>query len=100
MSTNSEILSLINRRRRQILVHSTLYYEYDEPIISDKLWTKWAQELENLQAAYPELSTQGFMPEAFKDFDHSTGFDLPTRDYWAMRQAGYLLSIRKEATHV
>lgn len=90
MIDNNDILDLINRRRRQILVHSTLYYELDAPIINDAQWTKWAQELEDLQADYPELAAQGFMPEAFKGFEHSTGFDLPTDCEWAMTTARYL----------
>ena len=29
--------------------------------------------------------------EAFKDFDHSTGYNLPTRDPWVMGRAKWMM---------
>lgn len=73
---NDKILSLIERRRRQILVHSYIYYELDTNIIDDSTWSKWALELEELQKHYPEESASGVYFEDFKNFDHSTGAGL------------------------
>ena len=50
---NDAIVSLIERRRRQLLVHSYIYYELNDSIISDDTWSKWAVELEELQRKYP-----------------------------------------------
>lgn len=71
------IIELINRRRHQILVHSYLYYELGESIISDYDFDYWSKELVDLQAQYPEESKAVKYYEEFKDFDGSSGFDLP-----------------------
>ena len=44
----------IRQRRRQMLVHSYIYYELDDNIVSDAQWAKWAKELEQLQKNYPK----------------------------------------------
>ena len=49
---NEEIKSLIQRRRLQLLVHSAIYYAYNESIVTDEQWKNWALELERLQADY------------------------------------------------
>ena len=74
--TASVISELIRRRRLQILVHSYIYYELDQNIISDEIWSKWALQLENLQQKYPEIADTVEYAEVFKNFDHSTGQDL------------------------
>lgn len=74
--TAEVISSLIRRRRLQILVHSYIYYELDQNIISDETWSKWALQLENLQQKYPEIADTVEYAEVFKNFDHSTGQDL------------------------
>ena len=35
----------IAQRRRQILVHSIIYYRFNENIITDHTWAEWAKEL-------------------------------------------------------
>ena len=76
---DEQIIELISRRRRQILVHSYLYYEKDANLISDSTWSEWAIELVDIQNRYPSLAAQAPYYEAFKNFDGSTGFDLPFR---------------------
>ena len=44
----TDIAELINRRRRQLLVHSIIYYRFDKNIVSDSVWTEWAIELADL----------------------------------------------------
>ena len=39
------IIALIRRRRRQILVHSCLYYKLDTNLITDEEFDKWCGEL-------------------------------------------------------
>lgn len=92
MMTN--IASLINRRRRQILVHSIIYYEFNENLIPDSKWAEWAVELENLQRDYPDIAAQCVYAEAFEVFEHSSGYNLPLDDPWGVLTARKLLQWR------
>ena len=94
--TPDQIQALINQRRRQILVHSVIYYMMDDSIISDATWAKWAKELEELQRQYPDIAEQCVYADAFRGFDHSTGFNLPLLDVWANNKARQLLARRKK----
>lgn len=87
------IRSLINRRRRQILVHSVIYYKYNENLVNDAQWADWGIELEQLQHDYPTIASECVYAEDFKHFDHSSGYDLPLGDPWARGVAEYLLQI-------
>lgn len=91
---NPDVRSKIEQRRRQILVHSVIYYVLDDNIISDNTWSKWASELVELQKKYPDISSTCDYAKAFENFDGSTGFNLPLDDEWADRQAHYLLYLR------
>ena len=72
-----EILSLINRRERQILAHSFLYYQLSENIISDATFDLWSKELVNLMEQYPEEFAQSVYAKEFAEFDGCSGYDLP-----------------------
>ena len=63
----------IKQRRRQMLVHSYIYYELNTNIVSDATWSRWAKELEKLQHDYPEESKAVEEYEQFRDWDGSTG---------------------------
>jgi hypothetical protein len=91
---NPDIRAKINQRRRQILVHSIIYYIFNDSIVSDKKWSEWALELETLQKQYPDISETCVYAEAFQNFDHSTGCNLPLDDVWGNQKAAYLLRIR------
>lgn len=78
--TDQELAEHILRRRQQVWVHSILYYRMNYNIISDAQWSEWAEELEQLQKDYPEISSKVRFYDIFKDFDHSTGSDLPLDD--------------------
>lgn len=92
----NDIIALINQRRRQILIHSIIYYILDDSIVTDAKWTQWATELEELQKQYPDIAEQCVYADAFRGFDHSSGFDLPLHDEWATRKAMQLLRWRKK----
>ncbi len=94
-----KIAELINRRRRQILVHSVIYYRMSDSLISDTTWSDWAVELENLQANYPEVALKVPYAKAFEGFEHSSGYDLPLNDPWAINKALYLLRLRDQRTY-
>jgi NAD-dependent DNA ligase len=81
----------IEALRRQILIHSCLYYVYDSPIIGDIEYDKRARELTRLQREHPEEAKQGVYAEAFADFSESvTGFNLPIRNEWVVNKALYI----------
>ncbi|MDF3255019.1 MULTISPECIES: DNA ligase LigA-related protein [Bacillus] len=71
------IIELIGRRRRQILVHSFLYYQLNENIIADYTFDLWSKELVQLQEKYPEESEKAVYYAEFTKFDGSSGYDLP-----------------------
>ena len=73
---NQTIKEKIKQRRRQMLVHSYLYYELDENIVADSKWSKWAFELAELQKQYPEESNEVEYAELFRDWNGSSGADL------------------------
>lgn len=75
-----EVADLILRRRMQMLVHSYIYYKLDTNIISDKSFDRLGRELVQLQADYPEIAKQVEYADAFKDWDASTGFNLPVNE--------------------
>ncbi|NRF01913.1 DNA ligase LigA-related protein [Bacillus subtilis] len=76
---DKDILELIGRRRRQILVHSFLYYQLNENIIADYTFDLWSKELVQLQEKYPEESKKAVYYAEFTKFDGSSGYDLPYR---------------------
>lgn len=77
---DNPVAAKIQQRRYQILVHSLLYYELDINLVSDNQWAAWGQELVQLQNSYPNIASQVIFAEAFKNFDGSTGFNLPYND--------------------
>lgn len=96
MASKEEIAELISRRRRQILVHSVIYYKTNDSIISDYTWSIWAKELYDLQNDHPDIAKNCPYAEAFKDFDPSTGYNLPLDDDWAVSTAHRLLRDRNK----
>ena len=94
--TNEEIAKLIEKRRRQVLVNSVVYYRFGDNLISDETWTQWAVELEELQRKYPDIAKEVWYAEAFEGFDHSTGQDLPLDDPWAVNKTWHLLEYRRQ----
>ena len=60
-----KIAEKIQQRRLQMLVHSCIYYEMDQNIITDKKWDEWARELVRLQHDYPDISKQVMWHEVF-----------------------------------
>ena len=94
--TPEQIAELITRRRRQLLVHSIIYYRFGENIISDQQWAQWAIELEELQAKYPKIAKVCPRAKEFEGFDHSTGYDLPLSDPGDIALARRLLHMHNE----
>lgn len=89
------IKALILRRRLQVWIHSMIYYNLNANIISDAVWSRWAEDLECLQSMYPELAREVEYADVFEGFDHSTGANLPTDNEQINNKAAYLLRITK-----
>lgn len=77
---DAAILELINRRERQILVHSCIYYKLDKNVIDDHTFDRWSKELAELLVAHPEEAAAAEHAKAFVGFDGSSGYDLPFSD--------------------
>ena len=92
--TSEEIAELITSRRRQLLVYRIIYYHMNEKIITDNQWAKWAIELEDLQRDYPEIAKNCPRAKEFENFDHSTGYNLPLNDPYAIATARRLLDMK------
>ena len=95
MSAQQTIAEKIKQRRRQMLVHSYLYYEKDTNIVSDSKWAEWAKELEQLQKDYPKESAEVEFAEQFVDWDGSSGAHLKYSDN-IKRVAEILLSYQEK----
>lgn len=92
-SKEDGIKALIKRRRLQIWVHSMIYYNLNANLVSDYTWSQWGEELECLQKMFPKLSKETPYYKEFKDFDHSTGQNLPKDNEVINSKAEYLLKI-------
>ena len=57
---SNRIKAKIRQRRSQMLIHSCLYYEMDDSIVSDDQWQQWADELEVLQKENPKFMNIDF----------------------------------------
>ena len=94
------IAEVIKQRRAQMLVHSCIYYELDDNIVSDHQWQAWADELEKIQNEYPDEINIGFFDWEFRDWDNSTGAHLPHREPWVFAKANQLLYNRDHGLHL
>ena len=94
-----QIQALIRRRRAQMLIHSCIYYEMNENVISDHLWQHWADELDRIQKDWPELCQIDFFDNEFRDWSGATGNHLPHRHPWVYNKALYILRISQEKRH-
>lgn len=88
----TEVRDLILRRRLQVLVHSCIYYHFNSSLVTDAQWQEWANELVTLQREYPSIAKRVDYHKWFKNFDGTTGFDLPITRSEIVRKARWLLS--------
>ena len=91
---NKEIVRKIKQRRRQIMVHSCIYYEMDTTIVSDKQFDSWAYELKELQKQFPNESKEAELYEEFKDWDATTGYNLNFHKFYFLAER--LLSYKRK----
>lgn len=92
----NNIIEWVNQRQRQILVHSFLYYQLNENIISDHTFDRWSKELAEWMRENPETAKMTAYYTGFKTFDGSSGYDLPY-SLPEIQSAGYkILKIHSE----
>lgn len=65
------IYELINRRTKQLVVHSYLYYRLNESRIQDGTFDAWCKELVTLGRQYPDIAEQTKYWYLGKQFDES-----------------------------
>ena len=78
----------------QIAVHSFIYYELNDSVISDSTWSKWAMELVDLIKKYPKEFKTIKHHEWFEDFDGSTGYYLVAKTTPRLITKAYMLTGR------
>lgn len=75
----------IKRLRSAITVNAGMYYDNDNPQLTDGQWDELAYKLVDLQKRYHWLLPHiDFFDSFFNDFDGSTGMHLPYRDAYFM----------------
>lgn len=85
-SDSTRIREFIHRRRRQMIIHSVIYYRMDDNIIDDHTWQEWANQLAAVQNRHPQLKAIGFYDELFDDWDGSTGNHLCLVEFYSQAQ--------------
>lgn len=89
--------SEIQRLRYLVLVHSCIYYELSDSLISDAEWDVIAMRLVEMQRLYPAAALAALLHKEFEDFDGNTGFHLPVKKPWVIKKARELLARRRSA---
>lgn len=70
----------ISYLQRRIIVYSIMYYEFDESCIPDYVYDALSRQLVRLQSSVDaaEFKKSDYY-YAMRDFDGSTGYDIPSR---------------------
>jgi NAD-dependent DNA ligase len=95
---NSEVIELIGRRRRQVILHACLYYRLNANVVSDHEYDRIARELDKLTNEYPEEAKAAPLVKEFEEWGGETtsGFMLPISDPILITKAQRILKIHEE----
>lgn len=97
VAQENKVCELIKRRRLQMLIHSIVYEQFNESIISDRQWDIWAKELYDLQEKHPKESRKVWGCDIFYDWTGDTASIIANRaDEKAIGKAKYILSISRK----
>lgn len=96
INLDEKAFELINRRRRQILVHSYLYYELNTNLINDTTFDAWCKELVQLHNKYPKESQKAVFTDVFMEWTGFSGYDLISKcdrstQMWVRKKAKQLI---------
>ncbi len=83
----------IKKLRDLMLIHSYIYYENNDSLVSDDTWQKWANELRDLQKVHGVWF--GHYDDAFRDWDGTTGHHLKY-NAWVVQKAQQLMRYRDD----
>ena len=95
-SDDEQIKAKIRQRRAQMLIHSCIYYELNDNIVSDHRWQAWADELESLQRSNSNCCDIGFFDREFANWTGATGNHLPHRHPWVLAKAQYIIMLHRK----
>lgn len=70
---NHERISLL---QRWIIIHSIIYYELDDNVVSDTMWSDNAKQLVEMMEDFPKALKKSDYFYCMGDFDASTGYNL------------------------
>lgn len=99
MKSDEEILSKMNQRERQILVHSYLYYEMNENLIEDYQYDNFAKELAKLIRDYPKIFKKSVYYSIFKGFGQDgcySGYNIPHNQRETVNNAYRIFRYRQQ----
>lgn len=95
-TNDDQVKTTIRQRRAQMLIHSCIYYELDDCIVSDHRWQRWADELEKIQKENPQCCNIDFFDNEFRNWDGATGNHLPHRHPWVYSKSNYILNLHRK----
>lgn len=72
-------LEKIELLQRWIIVHSIVYYNLGQSIVTDSQFDRNCYQLVSLMGQHPRQSRLSHYARYFEDFDGSTGYDLPNK---------------------
>lgn len=73
------VLEKIELLQRWIVVHSIVYYNLGQSVVTDSQFDHNCYQLVSLMGQHPRQSRLSRYACYFKDFDGSTGYDLPNK---------------------
>lgn len=91
-----DIVARIKQRRRQLIVHSFIYYRLSDNIVSDHKYDEWARELIDLQQKYPEEAKEAPYAKDFEGFQMGDSFKLPMGEPWVIDTVTKIMAYHKK----
>lgn len=98
---NDEILEKINRRENQILLHSCVYYKFNDNLLPDHAYDNLGKDLIELSQQYPLEFSASYHYSEFKDYVTSecpSGFNLHYSTPEIVSKAMHLLRLYGRST--
>ena len=91
MWREDDYIAVMSRLRRQIIVHSVIYYHFNRNLILDGEYDELCVKLYKMQQEHPLLCQHAAFAEDFIDYDPSTGMNFAEHE-WGLRAANRLLN--------
>ena len=85
ISVPTTVVSLMRRRRLQILVHSCIYYRFNTNLVTDHQYDSWGKELVELHRKYGVLKINCYDKD-FEEWQPREGDSLVLNYLYGMRK--------------